>query len=44
MEAQFVTGEKDFSEWDDYVNTIENMKLDEYMEIQKSGYERYQEN
>lgn len=44
MEAQFVTGEKEFSEWDDYVNTIENMKLDEYMVIQKSGYERYQEN
>lgn len=43
MEAQFVTGEKDFSEWDDYVKQIESMKLEEYMEIQQKAYERYME-
>src|SRR5699024_11842503 len=44
MEAAFVTGEKDFSEWDDYVETIEGMGLDDYMEIQEKALERYLEN
>lgn len=44
MQAAFITGEKDFSEWDKYVETIEKMGLDEYMEIQQKAYDRYQEN
>src|SRR5699024_6618694 len=28
MQAAFITGEKDFSEWDDYVKTVEKMDLD----------------
>lgn len=43
MEAQFVTGEMDFSEWDSYVETIEKMGLDEYMEIQEDALERFEE-
>ena len=44
MQAAFITGEKDFSEWDDYVKTVEKMDLDEYMEIQEAALERYREN
>ena len=44
MQAAFITGEKDFSEWDDYVKELENMRLDEYMDIQKAAYDRYKEN
>ncbi|MFC0302594.1 extracellular solute-binding protein [Virgibacillus soli] len=44
MQAQFITGEADFSEWDAYVEQIEKMRLDEYMEIQKEAYKRYKSN
>ncbi|MFD1385761.1 extracellular solute-binding protein [Oceanobacillus oncorhynchi subsp. oncorhynchi] len=44
MQAGFITGENDFSEWDAYVETIQEMGYDEYMEIQQAAYERYQEN
>ena len=43
MEAQFVTGEIAFSEWDTYVETIEKMGLDEYMEIQQAALKRLEE-
>lgn len=42
-EAQFVTGEKDFSEWDAYVEQLKKMRLDEYMDIQQAAFERFQE-
>lgn len=42
--AEFVNGTKPLSEFDSYVNEIQNMRLDEYMEIQNAAYERYQEN
>lgn len=42
--ALFVSGERDFSEWDDYVNTIENMGLDEYMDIIQEAHDRHMEN
>lgn len=44
MQAAFITGEKDFSEWESYVETVENMNVDKYMEIQKQAYDRYKEN
>lgn len=43
MEAQFVTGETSFDEWDNYVKTLEEMGLDEYMEIQNEALKRYEE-
>src|SRR5699024_8324281 len=43
MRAKFITGDIDMSEWDDYLETVEKMGLDRYMEIQKDAYERYQE-
>jgi len=44
MQAAFITGETDFSEWDDYIETVEKMGLDDYMEIQQAAYDRYKEN
>ncbi|AUJ24090.1 MULTISPECIES: extracellular solute-binding protein [Virgibacillus] len=41
MEAQFVTGETSFAEWDNYVQTMKEMGLDEYMEIQQKALDRY---
>lgn len=40
-EDRFITGEKPFSEWDDYVKVLEGMGLDNYLEIKKDAYERY---
>lgn len=44
MRDKFIAGTEDFSNWDDYVQTLENMNLEGYMEIQKNAYERYMEN
>ena len=44
MRDQFISGNKSFSEWDDFVKTINNMGLDRYMEIQEQAYKRYIEN
>ncbi|PAV31668.1 ABC transporter substrate-binding protein [Virgibacillus profundi] len=38
---KFITGDVPFTEWDNYVETIENMGLEDYMEIQKAAYGRY---
>lgn len=43
MRDKFITGDVPLSEWDDYVETIEKMGLEEYMNIQKEAYKRYQE-
>lgn len=40
----FISGNIDMSEWDDYVNKIEKMGLEEYMDIQKEAYDRYKSN
>ncbi|WP_066190610.1 type 2 periplasmic-binding domain-containing protein [Gracilibacillus timonensis] len=44
MQDKFIAGEESFDNWDNYVETLENMGLDEYMEIQQAAYERYLEN
>ncbi|PAV31240.1 ABC transporter substrate-binding protein [Virgibacillus profundi] len=41
MTDKFVTGEVPFSEWDNYVETIKDMNLEKYMEIQQAAYERF---
>ena len=41
--ADFVTGKAPFSDWDSYVQTIEKMGLDQYMEIQEEAFKRYSE-
>lgn len=43
MRDKFINGDASFSDWDSYVETIEDMGLDEYMQIKENAYERYQE-
>lgn len=44
MRDKFINGSASFSEWDDYVEKIEKMGLDEYMDIQQDALDRYREN
>ncbi|MBM7585953.1 putative aldouronate transport system substrate-binding protein [Bacillus pakistanensis] len=41
--AAFITGDKSFSEWDQYVETLEKMGLKDYLKIYQAAYERYKE-
>lgn len=43
MKVKFISGDASFSDWDDYINTIENMNLERYMEIQEAAHERFQD-
>ncbi|MFC4404113.1 extracellular solute-binding protein [Gracilibacillus xinjiangensis] len=38
---KLITGEISFAEWDNYIQTLHDMGLEEYMEIQNAAYERY---
>src|SRR5699024_7260633 len=44
MRDKFIKGSESLDEWDKYVETIEKMGLDEYMEVQKEAYERFESN
>ncbi|WP_062108740.1 extracellular solute-binding protein [Bacillus niameyensis] len=44
MRDKFITGNEPLSKWDDYVKTLDNMGLEEYMEIKQAAYERYKNN
>ncbi|WP_212508641.1 extracellular solute-binding protein [Litoribacterium kuwaitense] len=41
MEAKFITGQRPLSEWDDYVATIEDMRVGRLLEIYEGAYERF---
>lgn len=41
MRDKFITGDESLSDWDNYVETIKKMGLDEYMSIQAAALERY---
>lgn len=41
MEAKFITGATPFSEWDKYVQAVQGMGVDQYMEVYKAAYDRY---
>ncbi len=43
MEAKFITGQETLSNWDTYVQTIENMNVERLIEIYADAYERYQQ-
>lgn len=43
MEAQFITGRKPFSEWDAYVQEMEEMGIQDYLDVQSDAYERYKD-
>ncbi|NGP46641.1 extracellular solute-binding protein [Bacillaceae bacterium SIJ1] len=40
MRDKFIVGDIPFSEWDNYVQTLEEMGLEEYMDIQEAAYKR----
>src|SRR5699024_3341458 len=44
MEAKFITGVEPFENWDKYIETIENMNIDRYVEIHQDAYDRWNEN
>ncbi len=39
--VKFITGEREFSEWDQYVQTLKSMNLDEYIAIYQAAYDRW---
>lgn len=41
MEAKFIMGETPISEWDNYVNTLKNMGVDEMIRIRQDAYDRW---
>jgi putative aldouronate transport system substrate-binding protein len=41
MQAEFVFGTTPLSKWDDYVNQIRRMGLDEMLKIHQAAYQRY---
>ncbi|GAB2537707.1 extracellular solute-binding protein [Gracilibacillus alcaliphilus] len=43
QEELFINGSRPFSEWDDFVDQINQMGLEEYMQIEAAAHERYQE-
>src|SRR5699024_4788258 len=44
MRDKFIAGKEPLSNWDKYVETIEKMGLEDYMEIQEAAYDRYLKN
>src|SRR5699024_8605606 len=43
MRIKFISADEDLSEWDEYVETIEKMGLDEMLEVYQNAYDRYKE-
>lgn len=41
MMIQFVTGAESFDNWDAYLQKLNQLKMDEYMEIESAAYSRY---
>lgn len=44
MQDKFISGDESFDKWDDYVETIKNMGLEDYMRIQNQAFDRYKDN
>ncbi|WP_163536231.1 extracellular solute-binding protein [Gracilibacillus sp. YIM 98692] len=41
MEAKFITGVEPLSNWDEYIQTIENMNIKKYIQIHQVAYDRW---
>lgn len=41
MEARFITGVEPLDNWDNYVETIEGMKIDQYIQLHQDAYDRW---
>ncbi len=44
MRDKFITGDEDLDGWDNYVQTIEQMGMEELLEVYQAAYDRYQSN
>lgn len=44
MTDKFITGTIPFTEWDNYLDTLNSMGIDDYLSIKKDAYERYKDN
>src|SRR5699024_2714233 len=44
MRDKFISGDVSLEQWDEYVDTVQSMNLEEYMEIKEAAYERYKDN
>lgn len=44
MRDKFITGNASLEKWDDYVQNIKDMGLDDYMSIQQEAYNRFKDN
>lgn len=42
MRDKFITGDEDLADWDNYVQTIEQMGMEDLMEVYQAAFERYQ--
>jgi putative aldouronate transport system substrate-binding protein len=42
MVVKFITGNASFSEWDNYINTLDKMGIEKYRSALQAAYERYQ--
>ncbi|MFS0723468.1 extracellular solute-binding protein [Paenibacillus sp. 1P07SE] len=41
MMVRFITGASSFSEWDSYLDTLDRMGLERYMDVYQQAYDRY---
>lgn len=41
LEARFITGVEPLSNWDNYIDTIESMNIEEYIQIHQDAYDRW---
>ncbi len=44
MTASFITGKTPLTDWDTYISKLKAMKLEEYLKIVQTAYERYTKN
>ena len=38
--AEFITGNRSLDEWDSYLQTLDEMGLNEYVALRQSGFDR----
>ena len=38
--AEFITGNRSLDDWDNYLQTLDDMGLDEYVALRQSGFDR----
>ena len=41
MAIKFITGEESLDNWDNYINTLNDMGMEKMLEIRQAAYDRY---